>query len=148
MSVSLARRIRRIGMLPTLSLHEVMDENQQKKLKNLHSNMDTAHEKVVAAQQRLDAAKSNPTSSEVERTAAYNMLNEANAMHAGTKRNLADLLADLERQLGTARRRRLPLTPEDIANEASKLRKEAKEARVNRKRLAAGKNPLTPKKAA
>lgn len=104
MSTSLARRTRRIGLLPQLSVEEVMDQNMATKLA-------TARKK--AANGEPDAVK-----------------------------NLADLEADIARQLAPRRIQRLDLTPEEIAKQAEVLRTEAKAKRINARRKALGKSAV------
>lgn len=104
MSTSLARRTRRIGLLPQLSLEEVLDTNMLTKLKN--------------ARDRAASGKADDV--------AY----------------LAELEADLTRQVSGRRVQKLDLTPEEIAKQAAELKELAKAKRVDARRVAAGKSAV------
>ncbi len=143
MSTSTARRIRRIGLLPTLPLQEVMDDNQRTALVNLHAKVDNAKERLESAKQQVAFTKKNPKSSDVEKTAAKNLLTEAESDLYSANKNLQDRLRELERLLNHKRVQRTPLTPEQVAEESKSIRDAAKLKRVNAKRLNSSKSPVT-----
>lgn len=132
MSTSLARRIRRIGVLPQPSLAEVMDENQRTKLTNSHNRLDRAQERVASALVQIASVKANASASEVEHVAAHNLLIEANSEQYAAKKNLDELLSAIQQELGSALRPRLQLTPDEIAAETNKLRTAAKARRAQK----------------
>lgn len=52
MAVSLARRIRRIGLLPQLSIEELMDDNMRSKLANAKARLEAATDPAIISAER------------------------------------------------------------------------------------------------